>query len=303
VQWINGFLESGVRVTTPILLATMAGVPTLWTADINIGLEGIMIFGAFLGVAAGIAFHSLVLAITVTLLLAIVSGLLFALAVTKLRVNVFIAGLVLIVVAGAATVYMLQELFGVQGSLNVPGTPGLPTLIIPGVSSIPILGALLSGQGVMSWVTVIVVVFVFFMDKRSVLVRHLRAAGSHPVALATSGVSVDSMRIIAQIWCFALAALAGVQISLGQLSLFTNGMTAGMGFIALAAVIFSRGRVWLAVLMALVFGFATSLTYQIDKNVLPTELTQLIPYVVAFVGLVVLARTSMRHRRAPLELE
>ncbi|MFB2587023.1 ABC transporter permease [Herbiconiux liukaitaii] len=292
MEWIDAFFASGVRVTTPILLAALACLPTLWTRDINIGLEGIMIFGAFFGVAAGLWFDSALLAVAFTLLLSIGAGLVFGLLVTKFKLNVFIGGIVLFIFAGAATVLLLDALFGVKGNLSDPGIPALLVVTIPGIDAVPILGAVLSGQTILTWVGWLLVVVMIALERRSVIVRHLRAAGSLPAALATSGVSVDRVRISAQVWCFAVCGLAGVQISLGQLSVYTDGMTGGLGFVALAAAIFSGGRVYLAALVSVGFGFATSLSFQIDKNVMPTELTQMIPYAAAFIGLVVLARRT-----------
>lgn len=298
MDWSDVFLGSGIRTTIPILLATLGCLPTLWTRDINIGLEGIMIFGAFAGVALGLVTQSVLLAVVLTVAVAGVAGLAFGVLVSKLKVDVFVLGLVLFVFAGAAVAYLLDGIFGVEANLSDPAIPGLPALVIPGIADVPVLGGLLSGHSPLTWLCVLLVALVVVADRRSVVVRRLRAAGSAPTALAASGVAVDRLRILAQVWCFVLSALAGVQISLGQLSLFTLGMTGGVGFVALAAAIFSGGRVWLAVLVSLGLGFATSVTYQFDKNVVPFELTQMIPYLAALAALIVLSRRGGLSRPA-----
>lgn len=296
MEWFDVFLGSGIRTTIPILLATLACLPTLWTRDINIGLEGIMIFGAFSGVALGLTTQSALLAVVLTVVLAGVAGLVFGVLVSKLKVDVFVLGLVLFVFAGAAVAYLLDAVFGVEGNLSDPAIPGLPALVVPGAANVLVLRGLLSGHSPITWLSVLLVAVVVLADRHSVIVRRLRAAGSAPTALATSGVAVDRLRILAQVWCFVLSALAGVQISLGQLSLFTLGMTGGIGFVALAAAIFSGGRVWLAVWVSLGFGFATSVTYQFDKNVVPHELTQMIPYLAALAALILLSRGGALSR-------
>ena len=299
MEWLDALLASGVRSTTPILLATLACLPTLWTRDVNIGLEGLMILGAFSGVALGLVTGSALAAVALTLVLAAALGWGFALLVTKLRVDVFVAGLVLFILGGAVAVYLLDALFEAQGNLADPAVPGLPVVELPFLAGVPLIGGLVTGHGVLTWVAVLLLVLVVVMDRRSVLVRHLRAAGSHPAALATSGGAVDRARILAQVWCFVLSALAGLHISLGQLSLFTVGMTGGLGFVALAAAIFSGGRVLFAAAVSLGFGLATALTYQFTADV-PFELGQMVPSLTALIALVVISRRSLRaHRRPP----
>ena len=296
MEWLDAFLGSGIRLTTPILLAALACLPTLWTRDTNIGLEGIMIYGAFSGAAFGLALGSGMAAVAATSLAAAAAGVVFGLIITRLNVNVFVAGIVLFVFAGATTVYLLDVLYGVKGNLSDPGIPSLPSISVPGLEDVPVVGALLSGHTVLTWLAVALTFAILFMDRRSVIVRRMRAAGSHPDALLTAGVNVDLLRILGQVWCFVLSALAGIQISLSQLSLFTVGMTGGLGFVALAAAIFSGGRVWLAAVVSVGFGFATALTFQFDKNSVPPEFTGMIPYVAALVGLVLLSRRT--HKAA-----
>lgn len=299
MEWLDALMGSGIRLTTPILLAALACLPTAWTRDLNIGLEGIMIFGAFFGVAVGLSTGSIWIALLVTVVLAALAGACFALLVAKLRVNVFVLGIVLFVFAGAATAYMLSAFFGVKGNLAEPGTPVLPTVSIPGVEEVPVLGGLLSGHTILTWLAVILIVVMIILDRRSVIVVHLRAAGAHREALAVSGVNVTRVRVLAQIWCFVFSALAGMQlITLGQLTLFTVGMTGGMGFVALAVVIFAKGRVGRAAGIAVGFGFATALTFQVDNNVVPYDLSRVLPYAVAFVALIVLSRQSLRSQPA-----
>ncbi|WP_111721139.1 ABC transporter permease [Homoserinimonas sp. OAct 916] len=289
---IDAFLASGIRFTTPILLAGLGCLTTIWTKDLNVGLEGVMLFGAFLGVVIGLTTGSVGLAIIYTLVLAAIAGLVFGYLITVLKVNVFVAGIVLNIFAAGATVYLLRSMFGVKGTLSDDGIPGVAKVVIPGISNVPVLGPLFSGHTVLTYVSWVLVVLVFIAARRTVLVRHLKAAGEHPAALISAGGSVVRMRILAQVWCFVLCALAGVQLSMGQLTLFTEGMTSGLGFVALAAVIFSRGRVLLLALMCVGFGFSSAASIVIDDSVMPPQFAQMIPYVVAFIGLVVLARTS-----------
>ena len=292
MDFLDAFFSSGLRFTTPILLAALGGLITAWTRDLNVGLDGAMIFGAFFGVVIGMNTESWLLAVLLTAAMGALSGLVFGYIITVLRVNVFVAGIALNVLGAGGTVYLLRSMYGVKGSLSGETIPSIPRIDIPVIENVPVLGGMLSGQTVLTYVCWIMVLVTALAVRHSVITRRLKAAGEHPSALATAGGSVTRMRILAQVWCFTLCALAGVQLSLGQLSLFTEGMTSGLGFVALAAVIFSRGRVGLLALISLVFGLSSAAAVVIPDETLPSQFAQMIPYVVALIGLILLSRTS-----------
>lgn len=292
MEFLDAFFSSGMRFTTPILLAALGGLLTAWTRDLNVGLEGAMLFGAFFGVAIGSQTGSWVPAVVIALILGAISGLIFGFLVAVLKVNVFVAGIALNVFGAGGTVYLLRSLYGVKGTLSSDNVESIPRIEIPVISDIPILGGIFSGHTVLTYVCWILVILTGLAVRYSVIARRLKASGEYPEALTTAGGSVLTMRLFAQVWCFSLCALAGAQLSLGQLSLFTEGMTSGLGFVALAAVIFSRGRVlWLAGI-SLVFGMANAAAILIPEGILAPQFAQMMPYVVALLGLIVLARTS-----------
>jgi simple sugar transport system permease protein len=289
---IETLLSSGVRFTTPILLAGLGCLATRWTKDLNVGLEGAMLFGAFFGVVCGYRFESAAAAIALTAIIGAGLGLLFGVLVVVLRANVFVVGTALNVLASGATVYLLRSWFGVKGSLSGDRIPALPAIHLGVIGDIPLIGPILSGQSALTYASWLLVALTAWAARHTVLVRHLKAAGEHPEALRAAGGNVARVRVIAQVWCFTLCALAGAQLSLGQLTLFTEGMTSGLGFIALAAVIFCRGNVPLLAGMCGAFGLASALSVRLDTSVMPPQFAQMLPYLVAFVGLVVLSRRS-----------
>jgi len=295
VTAVEAFLASGVRFSTPILLAALGCLPTRWTRDLNVGLEGAMLFGAFSGVVTGYHFGSAAAAVLATAVIGAAAGLGFGALITWLRASAFVVGTALNVLAAGATVYLLRSWFGVKGAFSSPQIPALPTLELGFLARIPLLGPVLSGQTPLTYASWLLVGFVAWASRHSVLVRHLKASGEHPEALRVAGGNVTRARILAQVWCFALCGLAGVQLSLGQLTLFTEGMTSGLGFVALAVVIFCRGSALLLTGMSAAFGLTSALSVRLDSSVLPSQFAQMLPYLVAFVGLVVLSRRS----RAP----
>lgn len=292
MEWLDAFLASGLRFTTPILLAALGCLATAWTRDLNVGLEGAMLFGAFFGVVVGLSTGSATIAVLAVLLMGAAAGVLFGYLITSLRVNVFVAGIVLNVLGAGGTVYLLRSMYGVKGTLSSDQIPAIARVDIPVIQELPVLGGVLSGHSVLTYFAWAAVLLLALAARHTVVVRHLKASGEHPTALATAGGNVAAMRVLAQAWCFALCGLAGVQLSMGQLTLFTEGMTNGLGFVALAAVIFSRGRVGLLAIMSVVFGMSAAAGVQINEDVMPPQFAQMIPYVVALLGLIVLARTS-----------
>ncbi|MFE2186356.1 ABC transporter permease [Streptomyces sp. NPDC059455] len=289
---IEAFLASGIRFTTPILLAGLGCLATRWTRDLNVGLEGVMLFGAFFGVVCGYRFESAAVAIVLTSALGAVAGLVFGILVATLRANAFVVGTALNVLAAGATVYLLRTWFGVKGSFGDERIPSLPAARWGVIGDIPLIGPVLSGQSPLTYLSWLLVAGMAWAVRHTVIVRHLKASGEHPEALRAAGGNVMRTRIIAQVWCFTLCALAGVQLSLGQLTLFTEGMTSGLGFVALAAVIFCRGNVLLLAVMSVAFGFSSALSVRLNTSVMAPQFAQMLPYAVALVGLIVLSRRS-----------
>jgi simple sugar transport system permease protein len=293
VTLLEAYLASGVRFSTPLLLAALGGLATWWTRDLNIGLEGFMLFGSFFAVLTAYQTGSSILAVVLTVLAGALIGLLFGLVVVGLRANVFVVGAAVNVLALGGTVFLLRIVLGTRGSFSSPDLPALPRLTIPVVDAVPLVGGLLSGHTVLTYLSWLLVAVVAWAARHTVLVRRLKAAGEHREALQSAGRSVRLVRLLAQVWCAALCALAGMQLSLGQLTLFTEGMTAGKGFVALAAVIFSGGGAAALLAVCLLFGFTESLSVRMESLGLPPQFPQMLPYVVTLIGLVVV---SLRRR-------
>lgn len=288
---MDQFLSSGVRFTTPILLAAIGGLPTWWTRDLNIALEGYMLFGAFFGVYFGFLTGSSIVGVACGLAVGLLFGYVFGLVIVRLRAPVFVMGAALNVLALGGTAFLLRVLLGSRGSFNATGITPLPTVAIPGVESIPVIGPMLSGHSILTYISWVLVAVLIWAARCTTIVRHLKAAGEHGEALATAGVNVGRIRLLAQVWCGALCALGGMQLSLGQLSAFTDGMTVGLGFVALAAVIFTgaRGSALLLFGVSIVFGLALAASIRAQGLGLPSEIPQMLPYVITLGGLIVVS--------------
>ena len=292
---MSAILESAFRLAAPILLAALGGTFSLLAGDLNIGLEGLMILSAFVAVAADYWFQSWAMGLAAGVLTAALAGGLFSWAAIRRWGNPFVLGILLNILAAAAASIALQELFGVKGSFSSPEIMPLPASAAPAwLGGIPVIGSFLNHQPLTVYLTAVLAVGAVLLLYRIPLGLWIRAVGEYPLALQGAGVSPERVRLLAGVLGGALCGLAGVHLSLGHLQMFSEGMTAGRGFVALAAAIFARGRIGLLVVLAVIFGAAESLSIRLQQSSIPAHFPLMIPYLATLILLLV---TVGRQRR------
>lgn len=282
----TSFGYSVLRITTPILFAGLAALISDRAGVINIGLEGIMLTSALIGVIASAFTQSGIIG----LLAAIVAGMLMALLLAyfslHMKTDIVLAGVALNILASGGTVFLLYLVAhdkGISASLK---SIVLPQIHIPIIQSIPIIGPIFSGHNVLTYVSLISVIVVsIFLYKTSLGLR-IRAVGENPNAADSVGISVIKTQYIALILSGMLAGFAGAYMSMGYVSWFSRNMTAGRGFIALAAEAMGRGTPLGTFLASLFFGFADALSNSLQALRVPAEFVQMIPYLATIIGLV-----------------
>ena len=290
---------SMVRLSTPITLAAVGAVVCERAGIVNIAMEGIMIIGAFF--AATIAYYSG--NPWVGMLGGIIFGMLFALihavATVTLHLDHVVSGAVLNILAFGSTRYLMIQFFGHPGTSEpIAQSLGSYRFAVPLLSEIPFLGPVLFNQTPIVYLSFIIIIALWFITRRTKVGLHIRASGEHPLALETIGVSVARIRYIAILTSGFTCGLAGAFLSIENNTTFTEGMTNGRGFIALAANISGGWTVIGAFISALFFGFADALQIRIQTlglSLIPEEFFIVLPYVatvIAVAGLV-------RHSRAP----
>ncbi len=281
---------STLRLATPLLLVAMAGLLSYQVGLVNIALEGLMLIGAFTAVVMGVEAGSVWLGVILACLVCAIGGAFFALFVTDLRADLIVTGLAMNFLALGGTAYLLQILFGVQGSYTPANFESLPVLNIPGLSDLPILGKVLfrhSPLVYVSWIAIpVTAVFLY----HTIPGIHIRAVGENPEAARTVGISVRKMQYLALILAGLLCGLAGAHLAVGDLALFRENMTDGRGFIGLAAVYFAAGRPRMAALACLLFGFFEALQFRMQTTSnIPTQFFQMLPYLMVVVMLVAIS--------------
>jgi simple sugar transport system permease protein len=252
---------------TPLIYAALGGVLSERSGIVNIGLEGILIAGAFTSVVVSGATGNPVAGALAGVVAGALLAMILAFAATRLGVDQIVAGTGLNIVALGGAAYGLVLIFGQPGASH----------------EVPNLGS--RGEALLIVLAFVLTVALWFALFRTPWGLRVRACGENPRAAEIAGIDALQMRFWAVVIGGAIAALGGVYLSLAELDLYSDGMTAGRGYIALAAVIFGRWNPFGAMGAALFFGFFAALQYSLQRAGIPSELMQALPYVAALVAL------------------
>lgn len=286
-------LAATIRAATPLALAAMGGMFSERSGVINIALEGIMLTGAFTAVVFSYIGDSIGLPPGLSALLGVLAALVFGITIAlihayfsiTLRVNQLVSGVAINLLAAGITGLFLRQIFNTSG--NSPAVPDMKPIPIPALANIPFVGTIFFNQQPLVYVMLLSVPFSAYLVKRTVFGLRLRAAGDKPEAIDTVGVNVHHLRYIGVALSGMFAGLAGAYLSLGQLNFFSEGMSAGRGFIALAAVIFGGWRPWPAFGATLLFGFsdAAQIALQNSGISIPSDFLLMAPYIITLIAL------------------
>lgn len=281
------FGYSVLRVTTPILFAALAALISNKAGVVNIGLEGIMLVGALTGVVVSAFTQSALLGVLSAVIAGVLLALLLAYFALNLKSHIILTGIALNLLSSGGTVFLLFLIAqdkGVSISLN---SMVAPEVSIPIIRNIPVLGAILSGHNILTYLALISVALVYIFLYKTHLGLRIRAVGENPNAADSVGISVRKIQYLSLILSGVLAGLGGAYMSMGYVSWFSRDMTAGRGFIALAAEAMGRGNPIGTLIASLVFGFADALSNVMQSLRVPAEFVQMIPYVTTIIGLVI----------------
>jgi simple sugar transport system permease protein len=281
VVW-SALLAAALRYATPLTFAALGGVTSERAGVVNIGLEGMMLMGAFFGAWGADVTSSWFGGIVIGLAAGAVMGLLHAVFSVSLRADQIVSGTAINFLALGITGYLFVKIYGEQGTPD--DLPQIPDVNLP-IGWIPFIGDALEQLNLMIWLALILVALLSLFLFRTARGLRLRSVGENPLAADTAGISPIRVRYQAVIASGALAALGGVFLSIGFVHSFTPSLIAGKGFIGLAAVIFGKWRPGGALAAALLFGFASALAQRLPVFSPSTAtLFQALPYVLTLIA-------------------
>jgi len=276
---LTGMLVSSVVRATPIGLAALSGLYSERSGVVNIGIEGMMLIGAF----TSVVFASITGSLLVGLLAGIISGLLTGLlhAVLSIRylVNQIVSGAGIIILALGLTSYLQRAVLNVYPQLNQPGST-ISALAIPVLWKLPFIGPIFFNQSPVIYIMILLIFVTQFLMYATRWGLRVRSVGEHPRAADTLGINVFRTRYVSVMISGAIAGLAGSYMSIGSAGRFNEGMTAGKGFLGLAAMIFGNWNPGGAFFGSLIFGFFDSWQEKLSllQVGIPVDLLGMAPY-------------------------
>jgi ABC-type uncharacterized transport system permease subunit len=286
-------LVAAIRLTTPILLAALGGLFTQQANVLNIALEGMMLSGAFTAVAVSFFTHSWVMAILASVLVGLIMAWILGAFVVRFKALNVIAGMAVNLFASGFTAFLLRTIWTNKSEMT-QGLVGIPDVVIPGLCNVPVLGELLSGYSFLVYISIVLVFVAQFVLYKTKLGLRIRAVGETPQAAASLGVDPDRIRLISILISGALCGLAGAHLSLGALCMFTENMTAGRGFMAMAVIFFGDADPYKVAIGAFLFGLAEAISMRLQSVGLPSHFIIMIPYVFTVVSLIVVSINKMK---------
>src|SRR6478735_6038685 len=272
-------------MVAPILLAALGGMLCARVGIFNVGLEGLILIGAFSGIAGNYYTHNVFFAIVIAAGASLLFALLFGVMVVVFKANEIVVGVSINFLALGLTTFLLRTIFHTKGAYYDKNMQGIGTWDIPLIKDIPVIGDIISGQSPLVYFAFLAAIAFYIFFYRTIFGFRLLAVGYNKVAASTLGLKAIRYQLFAIAACGILCGIAGAQLSLGQVTMFTEGMTAGRGFIALVATMLGQSGPLGVTAASLLFGFMDALSIRFQGLALPTHFTQMLPYVVTILAM------------------
>jgi general nucleoside transport system permease protein len=287
------FLAAAIRIATPLIFAALGGILSERAGVFAVGLEGMMLAGAFAATVAAWASGSELIGVGMALVGGAAIGLAVAVVAVRWRADNMVTGLTANIVALGLTSYLLRVLARGGKPIAIHLSP-LGAWPIPGLADIPVIGPLLFSLPPLTYLAALACLALTIFMGRTQAGLTLRATGENPEAVFASGGDPARVRMAAVIACGAVAGLGGAVLSLQQIGTFTDGMTGGRGYLALASLIVGRWTPWGAAAACLVFGAAEAFELRLQGFGVPVSsyIVQMAPYIIALAVLAGLGRSS-----------
>lgn len=294
MNFLSNLLYNSVYNATPILLCVLGGIFAYKANVLNIALEGLMLAGAFVSVLVAQLTHNFFLAVLAAIAVCLLLGLVFSFMSVTYKGNVIVVGLAINMLVPAVADFVLRLMSSANINLNWVDVNDFK-INIPFIQDIPILGSILSGHPPITYLAFLMIIVMAILMYRTKFGVYVRVVGENEDAAHSLGLKSNKYKYIAILIGAFCCALAGINLSMERLAVFTNDMTAGRGFIAIAAIYCGRGAPGPSAVYAIVFGVASALATQLTVSAgSAAALLDVIPYVIMGVVLTVVSITKRR---------
>ncbi len=297
----ESLLASILEQSTPLVLAALAAMITLRANILNVAVEGMMLVSAFSAIAVGSATGSALAGFSAGIFGAVGTSLVFSIITLRFGAGFIVAGLGINLLAAGGTLFALERWYNSPGGLRPLGFPEMWHVPEGSLSFIPLLGPALEGQSIIVLLTVLAVPACWVFLYRTPTGSYLRAAGEDEHAARSAGINVVRMKMLAVTISGLFSGLAGAQLAMDKLHFFLPNMTAGRGFIGLAATLFGAGHPWATAGAAVLFGFFGALGDRLQAFDIPAQFVLMLPYLVAILALT-FSRWRIYLRNKPAKL-
>jgi len=291
------FYATIIRVSTPLLLASMGALIASLAGTPNVALEGIMLFSAFSGTIVSALSQSLFMGLLGGLASALLLSIILCVFSLKYKANIILTAIAINILSSGLTAFLLSAVSGQKGNTSSFQSAVFPQIHFVFLEKLPFLSEILNNQNALTYSAYASVFVVFLLIRKTPFGTHLKAVGENPEAAVSVGLSVNKIKAMALIISGLLAGLGGMFLSMGYISWFTRDMTGGRGWIALAAQALGGKSVIGVTLSALLFSTGESLSYSLQMANIPNELVQSIPFVMTIVVLLVYLKVSDHRER------
>jgi simple sugar transport system permease protein len=290
-NFLTDYLVASLRLAVPLAFAALGGLLSERSGVLNIALEGMLLSGAFVSAAGAFFTGNSWIGILLAIFIGGLVGILHAYLCITLRVDQLVSGLAINLTAAGLTSFWARILFN---SKQAQSLPGINIIGIPGLKNIPIIGDILFNEDPLVYLLFLLIPLLTYILFRTSIGLSLRAVGEYPRAADTAGISVKLVRYVAVTLSGCLAGLGGAYLALVHVKFFVEDMSAGKGFIALAALIFGRWHPVITFFACLLFGATEALQLRIQAFNLniPYQFLVMLPYLIALFALVGLAGKS-----------
>lgn len=290
MEMINNFLGLTLQLSIPIILGALCGTIAERGGVIMLGVEGIMLIGAFVGVAGSFFLGSALGGAFLSVVLGAAIGWLYGLFCLKWKAQQSVVGVGINLFAEGITAVLLKAIWDTEGMSE--SVASIPNVTIPVLCDLPVVGAFFNNQSPYLYLTLAIVAGVWVVFYRTKFGLRYRAIGDQPFAVQTAGVPVNRYRYLAMMAAGAIAGLGGSFLSISQNNLFVTDMVAGRGFMGLAANIFGGWQPLGSMGAGMVFAVAQAARFYLTDQSIPSQFVQMLPYIVTLAVLLIVGKKA-----------